>query len=43
MTVYPLIIRVGPLMITGYGLMMMVAFLMAGWVMQHELKRRGLA
>jgi len=41
MTVYPLIIRVGPLMITGYGLMMMVAFLMAGWVMQRELVRRG--
>jgi len=43
MTVYPLIIRIGPLMITGYGIMMMVAFLMAGWVMQRELKRRGLA
>ena len=42
MTVYPLIIRLGPLMITGYGIMMMVAFLMAGWVMQHELQRRGL-
>src|SRR3972149_3678070 len=35
MTGYPLIIRVG-------GLMMMVAFLMAGWVMQRELVRRGL-
>ena len=42
MTVYPLILRVGPLMITGYGIMMMVAFLMAGWVMQRELQRRGL-
>ncbi|MBI2536824.1 MAG: prolipoprotein diacylglyceryl transferase [Gemmatimonadetes bacterium] len=42
MTVYPLIIRAGPLMITGYGIMMMAAFLMAGWVMQHELRRRGL-
>jgi phosphatidylglycerol:prolipoprotein diacylglycerol transferase len=29
-------------MITGYGIMMMVAFLMAGWVMQRELARRGL-
>jgi phosphatidylglycerol:prolipoprotein diacylglycerol transferase len=29
-------------MITGYGIMMMVAFLMAGWVMQRELQRRGL-
>lgn len=42
MTVYPLIIRLGPLTVTGYGIMMMVAFLMAGWVMQHELHRRGL-
>lgn len=42
MTVYPLILRLGPLMITGYGIMMMVAFLMAGWVMQRELQRRGL-
>ncbi len=42
MTVYPLVIRIGPLMITGYGIMMMVAFLVAGWVMQRELRRRGL-
>jgi phosphatidylglycerol:prolipoprotein diacylglycerol transferase len=42
MTVYPLILHLGPLMITGYGIMMMVAFLMAGWVMQRELARRGL-
>ena len=42
MTVYPLVIRAGPLMITGYGIMMMVAFLTAGWVMQRELHRRGL-
>ena len=42
MTVYPLVIRAGPLMITGYGIMMMVAFLTAGGVMQRELHRRGL-
>jgi phosphatidylglycerol:prolipoprotein diacylglycerol transferase len=42
MTVYPLVLHIGPLMITGYGIMMMVAFLMAGWVMQRELARRGL-
>jgi len=42
MTVYPLVLRLGPIMITGYGIMMMVAFLMAGWVMQRELRRRGL-
>ena len=42
MTVYPLILRLGPLELTGYGLMMMVAFLMAGWAMQLELRRRKL-
>ena len=42
MTVYPLIIRLGPIELTGYGLMMMVAFLMAGWAIQLELRRRGL-
>src|SRR5207253_6627669 len=30
----------GPLTITGYGLMMMVAFLMAGWAIQVDLRRR---
>jgi len=43
MTVYPLIIRLGPLTVTGYGIMMMVAFLVAGWVIQRELRRRGMA
>jgi phosphatidylglycerol:prolipoprotein diacylglycerol transferase len=42
MTLYPLIIQLGPLKITGYGIMLMVSFLMAGWVMQLELRRRGL-
>jgi len=42
MTVYPLILRLGPLELTGYGLMMMVAFLMAGWAIQLELRRRRL-
>ena len=32
MTVYPFIIHLGPLEITGYGLMLMVAFLMGGWL-----------
>lgn len=40
MTIYPLIIHLGPLTITGYGLMMMVAFLVGGWAMQRELVRR---
>jgi phosphatidylglycerol:prolipoprotein diacylglycerol transferase len=42
MTIYPFIIHLGPLEITGYGLMMMVAFLMGGWLIGLELKRRGL-
>jgi len=42
MTVYPLSFRIGPLELTGYGLMMMVAFLMAGWAIQLELRRRRL-
>ncbi len=29
-----LFIHLGPLEVTGYGLMMMVAFLMAGWAIQ---------
>ncbi len=43
MTVYPFVIHLGPLEITGYGLMMMVAFLMGGWLITLELKRRGLS
>ena len=43
MTVYPFIIHLGPLEITGYGLMMMVAFLMGGWLITLELRRRRLS
>ena len=43
MTIYPFVLRLGPVEITGYGLMMMVAFLMGGWLIAIELKRRGLA
>jgi phosphatidylglycerol:prolipoprotein diacylglycerol transferase len=43
MTVYPFIIHLGPLEITGYGLMMMVAFLMGGWLITLELQRRRLS
>jgi phosphatidylglycerol:prolipoprotein diacylglycerol transferase len=42
MTIYPFQLQLGPIAVTGYGLMMMVAFLMAGWAMQLELRRRGL-
>ena len=42
MTFYPLIIRLGPLEITGYGIMMMVGFLVGGWLIGRELRRLGL-
>lgn len=42
MTVYPFVLQLGPFTLTGYGLMMMVAFLMAGWAIQLDLRRRGL-
>jgi len=42
MTVYPLIFQIGPLTITGYGIMMMVGFITAGWVYGRDLSRRGL-
>ena len=42
MTVYPLVFNLGPLQITGYGIMMMVGFLIGGWAMQVNLRQRGL-
>jgi phosphatidylglycerol---prolipoprotein diacylglyceryl transferase len=42
MTIYPFILRLGPVEITGYGIMMMVGFLMGGWLITLELRRRGL-
>lgn len=41
MTVYPLIINLGPFPITGFGLLMMAGFLMAGWAIQTNLLSRG--
>lgn len=43
MTVYPFTLSIGPLQLTGYGLMMMVGFLMAGWTIQRDLRGRGLS
>ena len=40
-TVYPLNLHLGPLSITGYGVMMMVGFLVGGWLIDRELRRRG--
>lgn len=42
MTVYPFIIHVGPLEVTGYGIMLMVAFLMGGWLIARQLREAGL-
>jgi len=39
MTVYPFLIHLGGFTITGYGIMMMVAFLLAGWIYARELER----
>jgi phosphatidylglycerol:prolipoprotein diacylglycerol transferase len=38
MTIYPFIVHLGPLEITGYGLMLMVAFLMGGWLIARQLR-----
>lgn len=38
----PFVIPIGPIEVTGYGLMMMVGFLVGGWLIDVELKRRGL-
>jgi phosphatidylglycerol:prolipoprotein diacylglycerol transferase len=42
-TVYPFTLHLGPVELTGYGLMMMAGFLMAGWTIQLDLRGRGLA
>lgn len=42
MTVYPLRIQLGFLEITGYGIMVMVGFLIAGWSVQLFLRERNL-
>jgi len=41
MTVYPFVIHFGRFAITGYGIMMMVAFLTAGWVFARRLGEQG--
>ena len=42
MPVYPFNIQLGPLQVTGYGIMMMVGFLVGGWLIGLELERRRL-
>lgn len=40
---YPLTFMIGPLEITGFGITMMLVFLVAAWVVDRELKRNGFA
>jgi phosphatidylglycerol:prolipoprotein diacylglycerol transferase len=42
MPVSPFNIHLGPVEVTGYGIMLMVAFLIGGWLIARELERRGL-
>jgi phosphatidylglycerol:prolipoprotein diacylglycerol transferase len=42
MTVYPFVIHFGNFAITGYGIMMMCAFLTGGWVYAREVERAGM-
>lgn len=41
MPIPPFNIQLGPLEITGYGIMMMVGFLLGGWLIERELRRLG--
>lgn len=40
-TVYPLVFRIGTFEITGFGILMMLSFLVGGWLVSLELRRRG--
>ena len=40
---YPLEFHLGPLPITGFGLTMMLAFLIGAWIVDRELRRNGFA
>jgi len=40
-TVYPFNLHLGPLNLTSYGLMLMVGFLIGGWLIAREIRARG--
>lgn len=40
---YPLALQIGPIPITGFGLLMMLAFLVAYWLVEKECRRNGFA
>jgi phosphatidylglycerol:prolipoprotein diacylglycerol transferase len=39
---YPILFEIGGLPITSFGLMMMLSFLTAGWILSIQLERRGI-
>ncbi len=42
-TAYPFVLHIGPLPITGFGIMMMLAFVVGGWLADRECRRLGFA
>lgn len=38
---YPILFRIGDFTVTSYGVMLVVAFIGAGWVVSREFRRRG--
>ena len=42
-TAYPFVLHIGPLPVTGFGIMMMLAFLVGGWLADRECRRLGFA
>jgi phosphatidylglycerol---prolipoprotein diacylglyceryl transferase len=42
-TAYPFVLHLGPLPITGFGIMMMLAFVVGGWLADRECRRLGFA
>lgn len=42
-TAYPFILHLGPLPVTGFGIMMMLAFVVGGWLADRECRRLGFA
>ena len=43
MTVYPFTFNIGPIQITGFGIMVMLGFFMAGWAIQQRLRELALS
>jgi phosphatidylglycerol:prolipoprotein diacylglycerol transferase len=39
---FPVIFQIGPLKVHSFGLMVMIAFLVGGWMVTQELRRRGI-